>query len=487
MKITVIGSGYVGLVTGACLAELGNHVMCLDVDKAKINLLDSGEVPIYEPGLKELIENNRHYGRISFTTNIQQAVAHGEIQFIAVGTPPGEDGSADLQYVLKVAQDLGGYIQGFKVIVNKSTVPVGTADLVRLEIAKQLAARGLPVENFSVVSNPEFLKEGAAIDDFMRPDRIVIGTYADASGVAAKELMRKLYSPFNRNHERTYYMDVKSAELTKYAANAMLATRISFMNEMANLADELGADIESVRQGIGSDSRIGYSFLYAGTGYGGSCFPKDVSALATVARRHNKPLCLLEAVEAVNQEQKHVLVKKIVSVYGDDLSHKHFTIWGLSFKPNTDDMREAPSRVIIKNLLMRGAKVSVYDPVAISEARRVIQDDLIEMPELLTKLHYCEDPVLATQESDGLVIVTEWKSFRSPDFQLLKQKMNRAIIFDGRNLYDPALMNELGIQYYGIGRSGQPQSVELTYAKALMNHTTTTRPVDLNLYSGLSN
>jgi UDPglucose 6-dehydrogenase len=458
MKITVIGTGYVGLVTGACLAEQGNHVFCLDLNQEKIDILNAGGVPIYEPGLKEIIERNLAYGRLIFSSDIPAAVAYGDIQFIAVGTPPSADGSADLQYVLQAAKQIGQHMNRFKVVVNKSTVPVGTADRVTEVIAQELLIRSLPSENFSVISNPEFLKEGAAIEDFMRPDRIVIGSQSNAAGYAAKEMMKQLYAPFNRHHERTYYMDVRSAELTKYAANAMLATRISFMNEIANLADALGADIESVRQGIGSDSRIGYSFLYAGTGYGGSCFPKDVSALSKIAEQHGQELKLISAVETVNDAQKSILAKKISHRYGDDLQGKTFCVWGLAFKPNTDDMREAPSRVVIKNLLMRGAKVQAHDPVAIHEARHMIQMDLSENSELLSNLEYFDDAMQAAVGSDALVIMTEWKAFRSPDFQALKQSMRHAVIFDGRNIYEPQLIVDNGFEYVGIGRRAVEES-----------------------------
>lgn len=452
MKITVIGTGYVGLVTGACLAEQGNHVFCLDLNQEKIDILNAGGVPIYEPGLKEIIERNLAYGRLIFSSDIPAAVAYGDIQFIAVGTPPSEDGSADLQYVLQAAKQIGQHMNRFKVVVNKSTVPVGTADKVTEVIAQELLIRSLPSENFSVISNPEFLKEGAAIEDFMRPDRIVIGSQSNAAGYAAKEMMKQLYAPFNRHHERTFYMDVRSAELTKYAANAMLATRISFMNEIANLADVLGADIESVRQGIGSDSRIGYSFLYAGTGYGGSCFPKDVSALSKIAEHHGQELKLIKAVEEVNESQKNILVKKITQRYGKDLTGKTFCLWGLAFKPNTDDMREAPSRVVIKNLLMRGAKVQAHDPVAMHEAHLAVHGDMVDCPGLLAGLSYHEDAMQAAQSADALLIMTEWKSFRSPDFDVLKQALLVPMIFDGRNIYDPQLVIDQGFEYVGVGR-----------------------------------
>jgi UDPglucose 6-dehydrogenase len=452
LKVTIIGSGYVGLVTGACLAEQGNNVFCVDVDSKKIEILNSGGVPIYEPGLKEMIERNRTAGRLQFSTDIAASVAHGDIQFIAVGTPPDEDGSADLQYVVAAARNIGRHMTTPKVIVDKSTVPVGTADRVGAAITEELNKRGLSPELCSVVSNPEFLKEGAAVEDFMRPDRIVIGTQSSPAGLRAKEQMRKLYAPFNRHHERTYYMDVKSAELTKYAANAMLATRISFMNELANLADLVGADIEAVRQGIGSDSRIGYGFLYSGTGYGGSCFPKDVSALSKTANEHGRDLKILDAVEAVNEAQKYILVEKIEKRFGKDLSGKRFALWGLAFKPNTDDMREAPSRVIIAELVKRGAQLVAYDPVAMPEAQHCLDMDFKGNPAGLKQVTLVDDLMVAAQDADALVIVTEWKAFRSPDFDLLKAKLKNPIIFDGRNLYEPQSMQELGIEYCGIGR-----------------------------------
>ena len=452
MKVTIIGSGYVGLVTGACLAEQGNNVFCVDVDPKKIEILNSGGVPIYEPGLKEMIERNRAAGRLQFSTDIAASVAHGDIQFIAVGTPPDEDGSADLQYVVAAARNIGLHMTSPKVIVDKSTVPVGTADKVSTAITEELTKRGLAPELCSVVSNPEFLKEGAAVEDFMRPDRIVIGTQSTPAGLRAKEQMRKLYAPFNRHHERTYYMDVRSAELTKYAANAMLATRISFMNELANLADLVGADIEAVRQGIGSDSRIGYGFLYSGTGYGGSCFPKDVSALSKTAIEHGRDLKILDAVEAVNEAQKYILVEKIEKRFGKDLKGMKFALWGLAFKPNTDDMREAPSRVIIQELVKRGASVVAYDPVSMPEAKHCLDTDFKGNPEGLKQVTLVDDPMSAVDSCDALVIVTEWKAFRSPDFDLLKTKLKNPIIFDGRNLYEPQAMQELGIEYQGIGR-----------------------------------
>jgi UDPglucose 6-dehydrogenase len=450
MKITIIGTGYVGLVTGACLAELGNDVFCLDVDQRKIDLLNNGGIPIHEPGLEEIVARNRAAGRLHFSTDVAASVAHGQLQFIAVGTPPDEDGSADLQYVLAAARSIGRHMDGFKVIVDKSTVPVGTADRVAAAIRDELKARGVQPD-FTVVSNPEFLKEGAAVEDFMRPDRIVIGHDDTSSGQRARELMKLLYAPFNRNHERTYWMDVRSAEFTKYAANAMLATRISFMNELANLADKVGADIEAVRHGIGSDPRIGHSFLYAGAGYGGSCFPKDVQAIERTARQYNQDLLILSAVEAVNERQKQVLGRKVVARFGEDLSGKRFAVWGLAFKPNTDDMREAPSRVLLQELIERGATVTVHDPVAMAEARRVLAMDLGE--EKLARIEFTDSPMDALAGAEALVIVTEWKAFRSPDFEQIKARLKHPVIIDGRNLYEPALMTSVGIEYHGIGRS----------------------------------
>jgi UDPglucose 6-dehydrogenase len=452
MKITIIGTGYVGLVTGTCLAELGNNVLCLDLDVAKIAMLNSGEVPIYEPGLKELIQRNHEAGRLRFTTDIEASVDFGDLQFIAVGTPPGEDGSADLRYVLAAARNIGRYMTTPKIVVDKSTVPVGTGAKVRECIAEQLQARDLPRVDFSVVSNPEFLKEGAAIEDFMRPDRIVIGTEPGTEGQRARETMRALYAPFTRNHDRILNMDIASAEFTKYAANAMLATRISFMNELANLADVVGADIELVRQGIGSDPRIGYSFLYAGTGYGGSCFPKDVQALERTAAEYGQTTRVLAAVEAVNQDQKRILVHKIISHYGEDLSGLTFGIWGLAFKPNTDDMRAAPSRVIIKELIRRGASVLAFDPVSMEEAKKVIQSDLAAEPGAIDRVRFAPNQAAALTGADALVVVTEWKSFRSPDFAAIKAALKAPVIFDGRNLYEPAELEQLQFSYYAIGR-----------------------------------
>ena len=440
MKVTVIGTGYVGLVSGTCLAELGNDVVCLDVDAAKIQVLLDGGMPIYEPGLQDLVRRNVAAGRLHFTTDVEKAVHHGTIQFIAVGTPPDEDGSADLQYVVAAARNIGRHMTDYKVIVDKSTVPVGTGDKVKAAVAAELAQRGVATP-FSVVSNPEFLKEGAAVEDFMRPDRIVLGCDDDQ----AAQYMRALYTPLQRNHERMIVMDVKSAELTKYAANAMLATRISFMNELANLADKLGADIESVRKGIGSDSRIGYDFLYAGCGYGGSCFPKDVKALIKTAQDDaGLGLKVLQAVEDANDAQKHVLTGKVKARFGASLAGKHFALWGLAFKANTDDMREAASREVIADLLAAGATVTAYDPVAVHEAQRIYAGE--------PRLTYAANPMLALNDADALVIVTEWKEFRSPDFDAIKSKLKSPVIFDGRNLYDPKLVRGLGIEYLAIGR-----------------------------------
>ncbi|MYM37475.1 nucleotide sugar dehydrogenase [Duganella sp. FT94W] len=450
MKITIIGTGYVGLVTGACLAELGNDVFCLDVDQRKIDLLNNGGIPIHEPGLEEVVARNRAAGRLRFSTDVAASVEHGEVQFIAVGTPPDEDGSADLQYVLAAARNIGRYMTGFKVVVDKSTVPVGTGDRVRIALQEQLQARGVDA-GFTVVSNPEFLKEGAAVEDFMRPDRIVIGHDSTPEGLQAAALMKRLYAPFNRNHERTFWMDVRSAEFTKYAANAMLATRISFMNELANLADNVGVDIEAVRRGIGSDPRIGHSFLYAGAGYGGSCFPKDVQALERTARQYEQDLHILRAVETVNDKQKLVLGRKLLSRFGAYLGGKHFAIWGLAFKPNTDDMREAPARVLIRQLLDAGATVAVYDPVAMDEARRVLALDLSAAE--LARVRFASSPMDTLDGAEALVIVTEWKAFRSPDFGQIKAALKHAVVFDGRNLFEPDVMAELGFEYHGIGRS----------------------------------
>lgn len=455
MKITVVGTGYVGLVTGACLAELGNTVFCLDIDPAKVTMLNGGGIPIYEPGLKELVDRNRAAGRLIFSTDVEESVQHGRIQFIAVGTPSDEDGSADLQYVLAAARSIGRYMTGFTVVVDKSTVPVGTAEKVSAALLDEISARALAPESmpaFSVVSNPEFLKEGAAVEDFMRPDRIVIGTEATPEGLRARELMARLYGPFTRNHDRILNMDVKSAEFTKYAANAMLATRISFMNELANLADKVGVDIEHVRKGIGSDPRIGYSFLYAGTGYGGSCFPKDVQALVRTASQFGQDLQMLRAVEAVNEQQKHVLVDKIVARYGEELNGKIFALWGLAFKPNTDDMRAAPSRVIIAELVKRGAHIQANDPIAMVEAKHCLALDL--SPVHMGRVSFHDQPMEALQGADALVVATEWKSYRSPDLTAVKAALRQPVIFDGRNIFEPVDVREAGFHYEGIGRQG---------------------------------
>lgn len=440
MKITVIGTGYVGLVTGACLADVGNDVLCLDVDPRKIATLEAGGIPIHEPGLDNVVKRNVAAGRLHFTTDIERAVHFGTIQFIAVGTPPDEDGSADLQYVLAAARNIGRHMTDHKVVVDKSTVPVGTADKVNAAIADELAKRGVTVP-YSVVSNPEFLKEGAAIDDFMKPDRIVVG----ASDEGAINLMRAIYAPFQRNHERLVIMDVKSAELTKYAANAMLATRISFMNDLANLAEVLGADIEAVRQGIGSDPRIGYHFLYPGCGYGGSCFPKDVQALIRTAQQDaGMHLAVLSAVEEVNDAQKLVLPNKIKKRFGNDLTGRHFALWGLAFKPNTDDMRAAPSRAIVADLIAAGATVSAYDPVAMDEAKRIFEGE--------AGIDFAASPMATLEGADALVIATEWKEFRSPDFDAIAKALKQPVIVDGRNLYDPAALRARGFEYFAIGR-----------------------------------
>jgi UDPglucose 6-dehydrogenase len=439
MKMTMIGTGYVGLVTGTCLAEVGNDVLCLDVDAHKIDVLNHGGVPIHEPGLATMIARNVAAGRLHFTTDQDAAVAHGVLQFIAVGTPPDEDGSADMKYVLAAARNIGRRMTEFKIIVDKSTVPVGTADRVRAAISEELRTRGSDTQ-FAVVSNPEFLKEGAAVEDFMRPDRVVIG----ADDERAITVMRAVYAPFQRSHERLLVMDVRSAELTKYAANAMLATRISFMNELANLADELGADIEHVRQGIGSDPRIGWHFLYPGVGYGGSCFPKDVKALQHTAAQFGRPLRIMTAVEAANDAQKLRLVEKIVARLGEDLTGRTFALWGLAFKPNTDDMRDAPSREIIAALVARGARVVAYDPVAMPEAKRLYGD--------AAWLAYAATPMDALAGADALVVVTEWQEFRSPDFDAILRALQSPLVFDGRNLYDPAQVRAAGLEYFSIGR-----------------------------------
>jgi UDPglucose 6-dehydrogenase len=460
MNITVLGTGYVGLVTATCLAEIGNDVVCFDVDREKIDLLREGHVPFHERDLPELIGRNADFDRLHFTNEVAEAVRHGEVIFIATGTPAGDDGSADLRYVLAAAQSIGEHMQSDKIVVQKSTVPVGTAERLLSVIVEQLERRRnagdedvgrLSAQSVAIVSNPEFLKEGAAVDDFMRPDRIVIGSEPGIAGERARAVMSQLYAPFNRQRDRMLHMDVRSAELTKYAANAMLATRISFMNELANLADALAVDIEQVRKGIGADPRIGYGFLYAGVGYGGSCFPKDVQALLHTAAGHGQRLQILEAVRSVNDAQKRVLVDKIVRRFGTDLHGRTFALWGLSFKPNTDDMREAPSRVMIKALVDRGARVVAYDPIAIPEAKRVLAEDLGASVLGDSRVLYAESPMKAVQDADALIVMTEWKAFKSPNFAALKSALKQPIVFDGRNLYDPAIRNQ-GFEYFAIGR-----------------------------------
>lgn len=440
MKITVFGTGYVGLVTGACLAEAGNHVLCMDVDQQKIDKLQQGIIPIYEPGLEILVKANQANGMLRFTSDAKAATQHGLCQFIAVGTPPCKDGSVDLRHVFAVAQSIAQNIDGYRVIINKSTVPVGTADEVKQRIQDTLNTQGKVLE-FDLVSNPEFLKEGAAVTDFMKPDRIVIGTDSQQ----ATKLLTTLYAPFNKNHERIICMDARSAELTKYAANAMLATKISFINELANLAEKLGADIENVRRGIGADNRIGYHFIYPGCGYGGSCFPKDVKALAGIAQEQGYEAELLVAVEHVNNRQKHVIFNKIRAHYQGNIKGKTFALWGLAFKPKTDDMREAPSRTLIKSLLEAGAKIKAYDPKARAEAERIYADT--------PNITFCDAQYTATEAADALCIVTEWKNFWSPNFQTLKNTLKDAVIFDGRNVYNPEQVKQAGLCYYSIGRA----------------------------------
>jgi UDPglucose 6-dehydrogenase len=457
MRLTIFGSGYVGLVTGACMAEMGNHVVCVDIDQAKIDRLNAGDVPIYEPGLESYIHRNQEAGRLEFTSDVKKGVDHGLFQFVAVGTPPDEDGSADLQHVLAVAKSIGSNMNDYRIVVNKSTVPVGTADKVKTTIQAALAERGAAHE-FDVVSNPEFLKEGAAIDDFLKPDRIIVGT----DNPRTTELLRALYEPFNRNRDRVISMDVRSAELTKYAANAMLATKISFMNELANIAERLGADIENVRIGIGSDPRIGYQFIYPGAGYGGSCFPKDVRALAKSAGNAGYEATLMEAVESVNLRQKQRLFSKISSHFDGELAGKTIALWGLSFKPNTDDMREASSRVLMESLWQAGAKVRAYDPEAMQETRRVYPDQ--------DGLELCDSAQDALQGADALAIVTEWQEFRSPDFQLIKEQLANPVVFDGRNLYEPAFMTAQGLTYYAIGRDNLPSSSNGNYGRRSTDH-----------------
>jgi len=439
VNITIFGSGYVGLVTGACLADAGNDVVCVDIDAARIARLNAGEVPIHEPGLDELVARNREKGRLKFTTDAQAGVAHGLFQIIAVGTPPDEDGSADLRHVLTVARTIGEHLDEYKIVMTKSTVPVGTSDKVKATIAAALAARGTHID-YDVVSNPEFLKEGAAIADFVKPDRVIVGT----DNPRTAELLKVLYDPFTRNRQRMIVMDLRSAELTKYAANAMLATKISFMNELANLAERLGADIEMIRHGIGSDPRIGYSFIYPGAGYGGSCFPKDVKALSRSAQGAGHAADILDAVEAVNERQKQVLFGKISRFFGADLPGRTIAVWGLAFKPNTDDMREAPARVLMEALWGAGAKVRAYDPVAMGEAKRIYG----ARPDLALAASAAE----ALEGADALAICTEWQEFRSPDFARFKSVLKQPVVFDGRNLYEPSLMARQGIRYFAIGR-----------------------------------
>ncbi len=434
MNITVIGTGYVGLVTGACLADAGNHVFCLDLDKEKIQKLNEGQIPIFEPGLEPIVQRNEAAGRLRFSTDVAASVAHGELQLIAVGTPPGEDGSADMQYVLAAARAIGKHMKSYKVIATKSTVPVGTASRIEEVVKKETSVP------FAVVSNPEFLKEGAAVEDFMRPDRIIVGA-DDARAIA---LLRQLYAPFQRNRERLIEMSVRSAELTKYAANAMLATRISFMNEIANLAEALGADVEEVRRGLGADPRIGHQFLYAGAGFGGSCFPKDVKALQRTAAQAGRPLRVLGAVEAVNDAQKHVLGEKIKQRLGADLKGKCIAVWGLAFKANTDDLREAASLALIADLTSAGASVRAYDPAAAHQAKKLLEKN--------PRVKIVESAAAALEGADALAIITEWQEFRSPDFAAIKAKLKTPAIFDGRNLYDPAVLKGLGFEYYPIGR-----------------------------------
>ena len=438
MKLTVHGTGYVGLVTGACIADTGTRVLCVDIDKGKIEALKRGEIPIYEPGLEAIVRRNLESGRLTFTTDVDEGVSFGKLQFIAVGTPPDEEDSADLQYVIEVARSIGSRMDDYKLMVTKSTVPVGTADKVREATQGELDSRASGLQ-FDVASNPEFLKEGAAVDDFRKPDRIVIGV----SSGRAEKLLRELYEPFNRNHERLVVMDIRSAELTKYAANAMLATKISFMNELANMAEALGADIENVRLGIGSDPRIGYEFIYPGCGFGGSCFPKDVRALIHTASQIGVKAELIEAVQGVNDRQKHILFRKLLSHYGD-LQGKTVALWGLAFKPNTDDMRDAPSRVFMEAAWDAGAKVQAYDPVASEEAARIYGER--------EDLKLCDSPEQALQNADALVVATEWREFRSPDFDEVKSLLNQPVVVDGRNIYDPQQMADKGFSYYAIGR-----------------------------------
>ncbi len=447
MKVVVVGTGYVGLVTGTCFAERGSHVVCVDIDQAKIDALHQGIIPIYEPGLEEMVKANAAEGRLDFTTSLAEALPGADFAFIAVGTPPGEDGSADLQYVLGVAREIGQHMSDYLVVVDKSTVPVGTADKVRAAVQEELDKRGVDID-FDVVSNPEFLKEGDAIDDFMRPDRVVIGTDSQR----AADLMHQLYAPFMRNHDCTMFMGIRDAEMTKYAANAMLATKISFMNEIARMCEELGVDVENVRQGIGSDSRIGYSFIYPGCGYGGSCFPKDVKALVQMANDIDFDAKVLRAVEERNELQKHRLAEKIIERLGPDLSGLTIGIWGLAFKPGTDDMREAPSKVIMRDLIAAGAKLRAFDPVAHEVARRELPKDWFDDGHLTLVEHQYD----ALDGVDAMALITEWKPFNFPDFDLMKERMRQPLIFDGRNQYEPQKMTELGFEYHSIGRTNTP-------------------------------
>ncbi|MFA7057002.1 MAG: UDP-glucose/GDP-mannose dehydrogenase family protein [Candidatus Cloacimonadales bacterium] len=439
MKLTVIGTGYVGLVTGTCFAEMGNDVICVDNDKSKIELLNQGGIPIWEPGLEELVKSNKKEGRLSFTTDIATAVKTSDVCFIAVGTPPDEDGSADLQYVLAVATDIATHMDSHKVIVDKSTVPIGTADRVRKTIQAVLDKRGVDL-TFDVVSNPEFLKEGDAISDSMKPDRVVVGT----DNARCAEIMYELYQPFARSREKVIFMSIRSAEMTKYAANCMLATKISFMNDIARLCELVGADVGEVRHGIGSDSRIGYQFIYPGIGYGGSCFPKDVKALIKIADKEGMIARVLTAVEDVNEDQKKVLAEKVIKRFGQDLTNLTFAVWGLSFKPKTDDMREAPAQIIIKMLTEAGAKVVAYDPAAMNEAKRLFADN--------PSVSFAEGNYEALKDADALLLITEWNQFRNPDFAAIKERLKNPIIFDGRNQYQPDDLKEMGFEYYSIGR-----------------------------------
>lgn len=452
MKVSVVGAGYVGLVTGTCLAELGHEVVCVDSDPRKIELLKSGVVPIYEPGLEPMVQRNSQDARLHFTSLLREALASAEVLFIAVGTPPQEDGSADLSHVLAVARQVGQQMNRPLVVVNKSTVPVGTAEQVEAEIRSALVERDREALPFAVVSNPEFLKEGAAVDDFMRPDRIVIGLGDGAMAGQARDAMTRLYASLNRHHERTVWMDLRSAELTKYAANAMLAARISFMNEVANLSDLVGADVDAVRRGIGSDSRIGPSFLYAGTGYGGSCFPKDTRALMQTAMNHGSQMHLVEATERVNQMQRQILARRVKELFGLNLAGRTFAVWGLAFKPQTDDMREAPSRALIRQLVLHGARVQAHDPIAMDAARSVLAEDLADVDPQLQRVDFLSDASCALQGADALLVVTEWKQFQNPDFEAIRDTLRQPLVLDGRNLYDPLHLERLGLAYLGIGR-----------------------------------